>query len=120
MTDAPEPPEDGKLRPRAPRVALDVDLTYWRDGNHGEGRLVNLSTTGFYSEAESPAPVGSRLEVNFRLPHDRSGKIVTGEAFVVRRADSGVPGFGARFFRLPKAASAMIEEFLARAARRRS
>jgi len=44
---------------------------------------------------------------------------VTGEAFVVRHAHGGRPGFGARFFRIPKAAATMIEEFLARAARRR-
>ena len=120
MSDEPDPSEKGAPRPRASRVPIDADLTFWRDGNHGEGRLVNLSSTGFYTEAESPAPVGSRLEVNFTLPHDRSGKIVTGEALVVRRETGGAPGFGARFFRLPKAASKMIEEFLARAARRRS
>ncbi len=119
MSDESGPKDETGFRPRAARVPLDAELTYWRDGNHGEGRLVNLSSTGFYSETETPAPVGSRLEVNFTLPHDRSGKIVTGEVLVVRRTDEGVPGFGARFFRLPKAAATMIDEFLARAARRR-
>lgn len=112
--------DETPVRPRAPRVSLDAAVTYWRDGSHGEGRLVDLSTTGFFTTTESPAPVGSRLEINFRLPHDRSGKIVTGEAVVVRRAEGDRPGFGARFFRLPQAAAKMIEEFLARAARRRS
>ena len=112
--------DESRFRPRAPRVPLDADVTYWRDGNHGEGRLTNLSTTGFFTETQAPAPLGARLEIHFRLPHDRSGKIVTGEAIVVRRADGEPAGFGARFFRIPKAAATMIEEFLSRAQRRRT
>lgn len=104
---------------RATRVPLDARLTYWRDGNNGEGRLTNLSASGFFTATEEPAPVGSRLEISFTLPHDRSGKIVTGEVIVVRREEGGRPGFGARFFRLPQSAARVIEEFLARAARRR-
>jgi uncharacterized protein (TIGR02266 family) len=100
-------------------VPLDAEVTFWRDGNHAAGRLTDLSATGFFTATDAPAPVGSRLEISFTLPHDRSGKIVTGEVIVVRRAGNGPPGFGARFFRLPKAAARMIEEFLARAARRR-
>ena len=111
---------DEKLRSRAPRVPVDAELTFWRDGNHAEGRLTDLSESGFFTATDEPAPVGSRLEISFTLPHDRSGKIVTGEVIVVRRAEKGRPGFGARFFRLPQAAAKMIEEFLARAARRRS
>jgi hypothetical protein len=107
------------VRSRAPRVSLDAKLSFWRDGHHAEGRVRDLSATGFFSETASPAPLGARLEISFTLPHDRSGKIVTGEAFVVRHAHGGRPGFGARFFRIPKAAATMIEEFLARAARRR-
>lgn len=112
--------DDLTARPRAPRVPLDAELTFWRDGNHGDGRLLNLSATGFFTATAEPAPVGSRLEISFTLPHDRSGKIVTGEVIVVRRAEGEVPGFGARFFRLPLAAGKMIEEFLARAVRVRS
>jgi hypothetical protein len=112
--------DDSPARPRATRVPLDATLTFWRDGNHADGRLVNLSATGFYTATDAPAPVGSRLEISFTLPHDRSGKIVTGEVIVVRRAEGDCPGFGARFFRLPQAAGKMIEEFLARAARRRA
>ena len=112
--------DDVPQKTRAPRVPLDAELTFWRDGTHAEGRLTDLSETGFFTATDEPAPVGSRLEISFTLPHDRSGKIVTGEVIVVRRAETGRPGFGARFFRLPKAAAKMIEEFLARAARRRT
>ncbi len=112
--------DESSLRSRALRVPLDAELTFWRDGNHGEGRLTDLSETGFFTATDAPAPVGSRLEISFTLPHDHSGKIVTGEVIVVRRAETGRPGFGARFFRLPKAAAKMIEEFLSRSARRRA
>ncbi|HQQ79129.1 MAG TPA: PilZ domain-containing protein [Thermoanaerobaculia bacterium] len=112
--------DDVPLKTRAPRVLLDAEVTYWRDGNHAAGRLTNLSESGFFTATDEPAPVGSRLEVSFTLPHDRSGKIVTGEVIVVRRAEEGRPGFGARFFRLPQSAARMIEEFLARSARRRN
>jgi hypothetical protein len=111
--------DDSPVRPRAPRVPLDATLTYWKDGEHAEGRLRDLSSTGFFTSTDEPAPVGSRLEISFTLPNDRSGKLVTGEAIVVRRSEPGRPGFGARFFRLPLAAAKMIDEFLARAARRR-
>jgi hypothetical protein len=99
---------------RAPRVPLDAELTFWRDGNVGAGRVADLSATGFFVATPAPAPVGSRLEITFALPEDRSGKVVTGEVIVVRRAETGTPGFGARFFRLPQAAAGMIEEFLLR------
>jgi hypothetical protein len=112
--------DDSTSRPRAPRVPIDAAVTYWKDGEHGEGRLTDLSASGFFTATDEPAPVGSRLEISFTLPHDRSGKIVTGEVIVVRRAMGERPGFGARFFRLPLAAGKMIEEFLARAARRRA
>ncbi len=62
--------------------------------------------------------MGSRLEISFTLPHDRSGKIVTGEVIVVRRDEAGRAGFGARFFRLPQSAARVIEEFLLRSASR--
>ena len=109
---------DLTLRSRAPRVPLDAELTFWRDGNLGAGRVADLSATGFFVATDAPAPVGSRLEITFSLPEDRTGRFLTGEVIVVRRADTGTPGFGARFFRLPQAAAAMIEEFLLRVAPR--
>jgi uncharacterized protein (TIGR02266 family) len=110
--------EEPPLKPRAPRVPLDAELTFWRDGNHAAGRLTDLSQSGLFTTTDEPAPVGARLEISFTLPHDRSGKIVTGEVIVVRRTVEGRPGFGARFFRLPQAAARMIEEFLLRSASR--
>ena len=96
----------------APRVSVDAPVALWRDGRPTEGRLTDISASGFFTATSDPQPVGARLEISFKLPHDRSGKTVTGEVIVVRRADSPASGFGARFFRLPQNASRLIEAFL--------
>ncbi len=106
------------LRRAAPRVSIDAPMAFWRDGRPTEGRLTDISSSGFFTATSEPQPVGARLEISFRLPHDRSGKTVTGEVIVVRRTDSPKPGFGARFFRLPQIASRLIDEFLDPRARR--
>lgn len=102
----------------APRVSVDTPVALWRDGRPTEGRLTDISSSGFFTATSEPQPVGARLEISFSLPHDRAGKTVTGEVIVVRRTDSPEPGFGARFFRLPQNASRLIEEFLELRARR--
>lgn len=100
------------LERAAPRVGVDTPLAFWRDGRPAEGRLTDISSSGFFTATSDPQPVGARLEISFRLPHDRTGKVVTGEVIVVRRAESPEPGFGARFFRLPQNASRLIDEYL--------
>jgi CheY-like chemotaxis protein len=106
------------LERAAPRVSVDAPVAFWRDGRPTEGRLTDISSSGFFTATSEPQPVGARLEISFRLPHDRMGKTVTGEVIVVRRTDSPEPGFGARFFRLPQNASRLIDEFLDPRARR--
>jgi len=100
------------LERAAPRVSVDAPVAFWRDGHPAEGRLTDISSSGFFTATSEPQPVGARLEISFRLPHDRTGKSVTGEVIVVRRADSPESGFGARFFRLPQNASRLIDEYL--------
>jgi CheY-like chemotaxis protein len=97
----------------APRVSVDMPVAYWREGHPTEGRVTDISSSGFFATTREPQPVGARLEISFRLPPDRTGRSVTGEAIVVRRADGPHPGFGARFFRLPASATRLIDEFLA-------
>jgi CheY-like chemotaxis protein len=96
----------------APRVSVDAPVAFWRDGRPTEGRLTDISSSGFFTATSDPQPVGARLEISFRLPHDRTGKVVTGEVIVVRRAETPESGFGARFFRLPQNASRLIDEYL--------
>jgi CheY-like chemotaxis protein len=103
----------------APRVPVDAPVALWRDGHPTEGRLTNISSSGFFTATGEPQPVGARLEMSFRLPRDRSskvdrsGKIVTGEVIVVRRAPGEGSGFGARFFRLSENARRLIDTYLA-------
>lgn len=97
------------------RAAVDVPLTFWRDGEPWQARLLNLSRTGFFVSGTEVQPVGARLEVSFTLPKDFSGKLITAEAIVVRVSDDGRPGFGCRFFQISTGARLFIEEFLERA-----
>ena len=101
------------LERAAPRVKVEAPVAIWRDGQPTEGRVTDISSSGFFTATSEPQPVGARLEISFRLPHDRSGKTVTGEVIVVRRADGPNSGFGARFFRLPQNASQLIDDYLA-------
>ncbi len=101
------------LERRAPRVKVEASVAIWRDGHPTEGRVTDISSSGFFTATSEPQPVGARLEISFKLPHDRSGKTVTGEVIVVRRAEGPESGFGARFFRLPQTASQLIDDYLA-------
>lgn len=100
------------LERAAPRVKVEAPVAIWRDGQPTEGRVTDISSSGFFTATSEPQPVGARLEISFKLPHDRSGKTVTGEVIVVRRIDGPESGFGARFFRLPQNASQLIDDYL--------
>lgn len=99
-----------------PRAPLDSPITFWRDGEPCEGRLLNISKTGFFVGTSDPQPVGARLEVSFTLPKEFSGKLISAEAMVVRRSSGEPAGFGCRFFRLSSGARMFVDEFLERAA----
>ena len=101
------------LERAAPRAKVETSVAIWRDGHPIDGRVTYISSSGFFTATSEPQPVGARLEISFRLPHDRSGKTVTGEVIVVRRTDGPESGFGARFFRLPQNASQLIDDYLA-------
>lgn len=101
-----------------PRVAIDVPISFWRDGEPSTGRLLNLSRSGLFVGTEHAQPVGARIEISFSLPHDFSGKRISAEAMVVR-VNTGEPkGFGARFFQISSGARLFIEEFLERLSQR--
>lgn len=97
-----------------PRAFLDADVVFWRDGEMARGSLTNLSRTGIYIETEAVQPVGSRLEISFTLPHDFTGKLVTAEAFVVRRTETLPRGIGCRFFKISTGARLYVEEYVER------
>lgn len=97
------------------RTALSTPVTIWRDGEPTAGRITNLSRTGLFIASETVQPVGARLEVSFRLPHDYSGREITVEVLVARQAKGDEPrGFGVRFFQVPTGTRGLLEEFLER------
>jgi CheY-like chemotaxis protein len=97
------------------RVGVDAPVTLGRDGKTFEARLVNLSMTGFYVESPVRHPIGARLEVSFSLPEGADGKLITGEALVVRHGDDP-PGFGCRFRQVSAGARLVVEGWVDRVA----
>ena len=97
------------------RVAVDVPVTVRRDGERLEARLVNLSRTGFFVATDRRHPIGARLEVSFALPEDPAGRVVSGEALVVRHGEDP-PGFGCRFRQVSSGVRLVVEDWVERVA----
>jgi CheY-like chemotaxis protein len=97
------------------RVAVDVPVTVRRDGERLEARLVNLSRTGFFVATDRRHPIGARLEVSFALPEDPAGRVVAGEALVVRHGEDP-PGFGCRFRQVSSGVRLVVEDWVERVA----
>ena len=97
------------------RVAVDVPVTVRRDGEKLEARLVNLSRTGFFVATDRRHPIGARLEVSFALPEDPAGRVVAGEALVVRHGEDP-PGFGCRFRQVSSGVRLVVEDWVERVA----
>lgn len=100
----------------APRVPVDAEVSFWRAGEPGRGRIADLSRSGFFTACPDLQPVGARLEIAFLLPNDFAGRFVTGEAIVTRRSEALARGFGSRFSQLSASARRLIEEYVGGAA----
>ena len=96
---------DGRLEqllrvPRRRSVRIPVRLTVWSrrhvDPQPIEGVMLNVSVHGMLLEATLPLPVGTRLDLAFRLPRDLSDVQAVGR--VVREvADTPDPRAGVEF-----------------------
>ncbi|MGH9443695.1 MAG: response regulator, partial [Thermoanaerobaculia bacterium] len=82
------------------RLSVDWPIAFWREGNSHQGRLLDISRTGFFLAAEHPQSIGARLAISFPLPEVEGGdRVYVGEAIVVRHDSAQRGGMGCRFFR---------------------
>jgi CheY-like chemotaxis protein len=105
------------LLPRKePRRSVDWPITFWREGSSHNGRIRDLSRTGFFMESKCVQAVGARLAITFPIPREgkKEHRTFVGEAIVVRSEQESAPGMGCRFFRSTGSGQAALEAFLGR------
>jgi len=94
------------------RVSVQWPITFWREGKSHEGRMLDISRTGFFLEAAPSQSIGARLAISFAFPHTGNGdRNFAGEAIVVRWESSGRGGMGCRFFRTTQTGKSSLEAY---------
>ena len=94
------------------RVAVEWPVTFWREGKSHEGRMLDISRTGFFLEASPPQSIGARLAISFSLPKGADGgRTFAGEAIVVRFETASRRGMGCRFFRTTQTGKSSLESY---------
>jgi CheY-like chemotaxis protein len=82
------------------RVDVRWPITFWREGASHEGRMLDISKSGFFLEATPTQSIGARLAISFAFPEAANGdRAFAGEAIVVRWEEGARRGMGCRFFR---------------------
>ncbi len=100
------------------RVSLAVDVTMASDHNFYTGLANNISEGGIFVATYMPPPVGEIVEifVELGLQQSRATFVIKGQVQWIRFADAASdglpPGCGLKFVALPKAALAVIRDFV--------
>jgi hypothetical protein len=98
---------------QAPRRELVTDVELREAGREDEAlplRLCEVSATGAFVRSELLLPVGSAVELSFRLVQTR--ELIRAEGRVVRVEDDGeAPGMGIQFERMAPDARATLREY---------
>ncbi len=98
------------------RVSVDVEVTMTSDSNVYVGLTDNISEGGLFVATHDLLPVGSRLELKFRLPDYDEPISAKAEVRWHRPPESysaeGMPGFGARFVDIDDDDQSRIEKFV--------
>lgn len=98
------------------RRAVRWPIAFWREGHSHQGRMLDISRTGFFLEASPPQSIGARLAISFPLPETAGeGRTFVGEAIVVRWENSARRGMGCRFFRTTQTGKSALEGYFASA-----
>ncbi len=96
------------------RLAIQWPIAFWREGNSHQGRMLDISRTGFFLEASAPQSIGARLAISFSLPENKDGsRGFVGEAIVVRWENAARRGMGCRFFRTTQTGQSALERYFA-------
>jgi len=108
-------PPDSSVRREHDRVVVDLEVSVLCEHNLYAGLAENLSAGGLFIATHKLQPVGTRIELNLRMPDSDEAFHLVGEVRWVRmynvHSDTS-PGFGVRFTELPAGAAEAISRFL--------
>jgi len=97
------------------RFVVELQVGVHSEHNLYAGLAENISAGGLFIATHQLQPVGSRIEVNLRMPESEEEFHIVGEVRWVRlynEYSDTSPGFGVRFTELPAGAAAAISRFL--------
>lgn len=108
-------PAPESLRREHQRFSVDLQVNVLSEHNLYAGLAENLSAGGLFIATHEMQKVGSRVELNLRMPDSEVTFQIFGEVRWVRiyneRSDTS-PGLGIRFLELPPGAAAAIHRFI--------
>ena len=114
--DGAHPSGTAEARRQYPRHDVELEVTMESETNFYMGLTENLSEGGLFIATHVLKPLGTQIEVSFKLPDVREAIKVTGTVRWVREysetSDSS-PGLGVRFEQLDQAQTELIRRFLA-------
>lgn len=97
------------------RFAVDLEVTLASEHNFYMGLTENLSEAGLFIATHMLKPIGTVVEMCFKLPDDETPLRVRGEVRWVRaycEASEVPPGMGMRFVDLETTQAARVRKFL--------
>ncbi len=89
-----------------------AEVTFDHNGMVFHGRISDISLGGLYIDTINPLPEGSTIGLQFRLPNDESGSLVSGEGRVAWNTQ--MHGMGISFTRLSDEDKDRIKAYLSR------
>lgn len=102
---------------RAPRVGVELDVSFQSDHNFYAGFTENMSEGGIFIATHLLKPIGSIVEISIFLPESEKEVRGKGEVRWLRdhnEANNVPPGMGIRFVELAPGSLEAINEFLHR------
>jgi uncharacterized protein (TIGR02266 family) len=106
----------GRMKPlRSQRVRMQAKIDFTSENNFFSGFSTNLSDGGVFIATVKQVPIGTHVDLFFRLP---TGDGIEAEGVVrwVREVNDAMPenmpGLGVQFVKLPEAAKAAISAFV--------